>query len=255
MSYQHLCRQCGKPLALADSVCSACGAPVPAADRRRLLLGRAEAQAEAGNYAEAARQLEAVLRDEIPAQEARLLWRKRGAWLQRAGRPELLDAAEASLAEALRLDDSDDLSHQLWIDLLNKRGMLDKARAWYAQRVQADPDDGMAHRQLSIIKLSVDFKTAPKPKLDLDPGHEGLFAKALKPSGLKMASAGLGLVVNGVLMVRALAMPPAGISGDEASGVGQFSAFMGLLNDPWMPGIQVVLCGAYLLWCWKARRG
>jgi tetratricopeptide (TPR) repeat protein len=255
MSYEHRCRQCGKHLALADLTCSACGEPVPAADRRRLLQDRAESLAEAGNYAEAARSMEAVLRQEIPAEEARFLWRKRGIWLQRTGRPELLDAAEASLAEALRLGDNDDLSHQLWIDLLSKRGYLEKARAWYGHRLELNPGDVMAQRQLSIIKLSADFKSAPRPKLELETGRQSLFAKAFKPTNLKVGGAAINVLVNAVLWLRALSAAPAGISGDEASGVGQFSAFLGILNDPWLPGIQVLLFGAYLIWAWRVRRG
>jgi tetratricopeptide (TPR) repeat protein len=255
MSYEHRCRQCGKQLALADLQCPACGQAVPAEDRRQLLLDRAEGQAASGLYAEAARGLEGLLRQELPVDEARLLWRKRGAWLQRSGRPELMDAAEAALAESLRLDDNDDLSHQLWIDLLGKRGQLDKARAWYAQRLQLRPDDAMAQRQLTVIKLSADFKSAPRPTLELGPAPKSLFSRALKPTPVKAGTMALGLLVNGIMLLRALFTTPAGVRGDESSGVEQFASVLSLLNDPWLPGIQVVVCAAYLIWAWKELRG
>lgn len=255
MSSSFSCRQCGGPLALADLACGACAAPVPAEDRRESLLSRAQGQFDAGQFAEAARSLEILLQGPVPPEEARLLWRKRGAWLQRAQRPELLDAAEAALAESLRLDDADDLSHQLWIDLLTKRGTVEKARQWYAQRLQLRPEDAMAARQLLVIKLSADFKAAPPPKLDLPPeAAGGSLYRLLKPSPSKTAAAGLGLLVNGALAVRAAFSAPA-VVGDPSDGLAQVGSFMQLLNDPWLPGLQALACAAYLFWAWKAPRG
>lgn len=256
MSFKHACRQCGKPLAVADQVCAACGHAVPAADRLRLLLERAEGMASAGAYAEAARTLEGALQQDLDPGTAKLLWRKRGGWLVRAGRPELLDAAEAALAEALRIDDSDDLSHQVWMDLLGRRGHLDKARAWYEERLRLEPGDAMASRQLQILKLRADFQAAPLPKLDLpqaDP--KGMMAGLFRPSPLKNGLAGLGLLVNGVLLARALLAPGPVVRGDGISGVEEMGAFLKLLNDPWLPGVPAAFCAAYLAWAWWMRRG
>lgn len=250
------CDQCGKPLALADKACPACGAAVDPVARRRLLLGRAEALAERGQFAEAARSLEDVLRQELEPAEAKLLWRKRGVWLLRSGRGDLLDAAEAALAEALRLDDADDLSHQLWIDLLVRRGTSEKAREWYRQRLALQPEDAMATRQLQVLKLSADFKAAPLPKLDLPAeGGKGIFYKLLKPSPTKRAGAALGLLFNGGLTIRALMAPSLAISGDPGSGADQLGSVVQLLNDPWLPGVQALMFAAYLIWSWKAARG
>jgi hypothetical protein len=120
--------------------------------------------------------------------------------------------------------------------------------------LQLKPDDAMAQRQMTVIKLSADFKSAPRPTLELGPAPKSLFARALKPSPIKAATAGLGLLVNGIMLLRALFAAPAGIRGDESSGVEQFGSILSLLNDPWLPGVQVVICVAYLLWAWKERR-
>lgn len=256
MSAPHVCRHCGRPLALADQACAACGEAVPLEDRRRLLMERAEGFAQGGQFAEAARSLEGLLKLELPADEARLLWRKRGVWLMRSARPELLDAAEAALAEALRLDDADDLSHQLWIDLLVKRGTADKARAWYAQRLQLQPADAMAARQMQILKLAADFKAAPPPKLALASGEgRGLFQRMLKPSPLKTGAVSLGLLGNGALMLRALMQRGPVVSGDPGSGVEQLGSVLAILNDPWLPGVQAAICAGYLVWAWRRGRG
>lgn len=256
MSAPHLCRQCGRPLALADQACAACGEAVPLEDRRRLLLERAEGFAGAGQFAEAARSLEGLLKLDLPADEARLLWRKRGVWLLRSGRAELLDAAEAALAEALRLDDSDDLSHQLWIDLLVKRGSSEKARLWYQQRLQLQPADAMAARQLQILKLSADFKSAPPPKLDIpDVAGRGLFPRMLKPTPLKKGLVALGLLGNAVLTLRALLQRGPVVAGDAGSGMEGLGSVLQIINDPWLPGIQAGLCAAYLIWAWRSGRG
>jgi tetratricopeptide (TPR) repeat protein len=256
MSSAHRCRQCDKPLALADQLCSACGQPVPAEDRRKALLARAEALAGTGQFMEAARSLEAALQSELEPDEARLLWRKRGVWLLRSQRPELLDAAEAALAESLRLDDSDDLSHQLWIDLLAKRGSLEKARAWYAQRLQLQPEDAMATRQLQVIRLSADFKTAPPPKLAIpDAKGQGILHKLLRPTRAKTAAAALGLLVNAALLLKVYFWPFQGVKGDPASGIEQMGSIILLLNDPWLPGIQAALCAAYLAFAGTLKDG
>jgi tetratricopeptide (TPR) repeat protein len=255
VSIAHRCRQCGKPLALADQVCAACGQTVPAEDRRRILLARAEGLAEAGQYMEAARSLEGVLQQPLEPEESRLLWRKRGVWLLRSQRPELLDPAEAALAESLRLDDSDDLSHQLWIDLLAKRGSLEKAKAWYAQRLQLKADDAMAARQLQIIRLSVDFKTAPPPKLEgARSAGQGLFFRLLRPSRAKVAAAALGLLMNGALLLKVFFWPFQAVKGDAGSGIEQLGSVIQLLNDPWLPGVQALICAAYLVFAQVLRR-
>jgi hypothetical protein len=146
----------------------------------------------------------------------------------------------------LRLDDSDDLSHQLWIDLLAKRGSLEKARAWYAQRLQLQPEDAMATRQLQVIRLSADFKAAPPPKLAIpDAKGQGILHKLLRPTRAKTAAAALGL--------KAYFWPFQGVKGDPAAGIEQMGSIILLLNDPWLPGIQAVLCAAYLAFAGTLR--
>src|SRR5580700_183147 len=142
------CARCSNPLALVDTVCSQCGEPVPVEKRLALLSARAEAFAAAGSYAEAARAADGVTALPLAPAEAKLWFRKKGSWLQRAGQDRLLPAAEAALAEVLRLDDADDLSHQLWIDLLHRTGQLDKGRAWYKERLALNPEDAVAKRHL-----------------------------------------------------------------------------------------------------------
>lgn len=250
------CEQCGAKLALADESCHACGRPVPAETRRKVLVGRAEALAQDEAYADAARALEPVLRQEMPAEEARLLWRKRGGWLIRSGRPELLDAAESAMAESLRLDDSDDLSHQLWIDILSRRGLLDKAKAWYAQRLQLNPDDVMAQRQQQIIRLSADFKAAPLPTLSIPESREGLFIRAFKPNAGKMITAALVLLFT--LYQLYTTATGGGVMGalknDPLMGSDQMGGIVNALMDPWLAGFQAVAAAAYLFWGWRIRR-
>jgi tetratricopeptide (TPR) repeat protein len=249
------CSRCQKPLALADERCPACGEAVPAAARRSALLARAEAQAEAGLYVEAARVLETVLGSDLEVAEAKLLWRRRGTWLLRSGRADYLDAAEAALAESLRLDDGDDLSHQLWIDLLTRRGHLDRAKQWYARRLELNPDDAMARRQQQIIRLSEDFKNTPPPTLELETKHPGFFAKLLKPSKGKLVGAALGAVGSLAQLLWIWMDDGLDGSGDPGSGVVEMASIAKLAKDPWLPFLQLVVLGTYLFWAWKRRRG
>lgn len=254
MSLDHRCEQCSQPLALADLACSACGHPVPAEARLLRLQERADGLAEAGQYQEAARALEGALQSGPPAEAAKLLWRKRGVWLLRAKRPELLDAAEAALAESLRLDDADEMSHQLWIDLLGRRGFLEKGRGWYEQRLQGRPDDLVAQKQLKLIKLAEDFKSAPLPKLDLPPEHgNGYFFRLLTPTPYKMAVAFIGLLMSLYLLIQTLNVPS--VPGLEAEGIETYGSIVRMVNDPWLNGAQSLACAAYLVWAWSRRRG
>lgn len=246
------CSSCSKPLALADKACANCGTPVPPALRTGVLVARAEQQAEAGQYAEAARSLELLLGELSEAKGDKLLWRKRGSWLLRSGKPELMDAAESAFAEALRLDDNDDLSHQLWMDLLNRRGHGEKARAWYEQRLQLNAEDAMAKRQLAILRLTADFKAAPLPKLDIPAGREGLLFRMVKPTPYKLVMAGAGaLFALGALISALFAGQDAAVTGDAEMG-----SIINLAMDPWVNGIQAMVFGAYVVWGWfEMKRG
>ena len=242
------CEQCGHALALADERCASCGLEVPLERRQARMVARAESLAEAENFREAARALEAPLKT-APPEQAKLLWRKRGGWLRRAGDPALLDQAEAALAESLRLDDNDDMSHQVWMDLLQSRGLLDKARGWYHQRLQANPEDQMAKRQMAILRLSADFKTATPPKLAIpESGKPGLFSRLLKPSKGKLATAWITAITSGIQ--AGYAFSPGGHALDN---VPELGAIGPMLNDPWTPTLITVLAVAYLVWAAKGQ--
>lgn len=244
------CTKCNQPLALADRVCASCGAPVPQSQRLGVMLTRVEELAESGHYVEAARSVESVLAEFSEAKVDKLLWRKRGGWLLRSGRADLMDGAESALAESLRLDDNDDLSHQLWIDVVNRRGQIEKARAWYRERLALNPEDGMAKRQMAILRLTSDFKNAPAPKLNLPPVREGLLYRMIKPTMGKAITMGFSTLGSAAQFFWAMSSKGSQLADQpELAGVGQF------LNDPWMPGIMTVLGIAYMFWAWKELRG
>lgn len=261
------CAHCGKPLALADRACASCGTPVPPERRLAILAARAEAFAADEDWADAARAAEAVLELAKDGPDAKLWWRKRASWLQRTGQPGLLDPAEAALAEALRLDDGDDLSHQLWIDLLQRRGELDKARGWYKQRLEINPEDGIAKKHLAALRLLADFKIAPPPKLALADSPDGFFMKMLRPTAWKMATAALGLLFCLVMLIHGGGAPPAAAplaapppGSDEAmvnlagGPAGDLGALMKVAADPMSNVVQIVLYALYIFWGVKARR-
>lgn len=263
------CEKCGHALAMADAQCSACGTPVPAEQRLGILLPRAEALAEQERYAEAARGLDLPLSLELPVAEKKALWRKKASWLRRAtpSQEAWLDQAEAALAEALRLDDNDDLSHQVWIDLLVQRGLADKAKAWYQQRLQLNPEDAMAKRQMAVLRLAADFKTQPVVvKRDPNAGEPTNFLwKLVVPNPYKMGMMGLNAVFSLVMLLRSLASGPAGPEGappmaDQDMATIANAASGGLadlfksLDDPWSWGIQVILSVAYVYWGLQRRK-
>jgi tetratricopeptide (TPR) repeat protein len=264
------CARCAGPLAAADAVCAACGEPVDAVKRASLLAGRAEAFAADGLYAQAARTAETLLALPLPPQDAKLWWRKRGAWLQRAGQPGALDSAEAALHASLLLDDSDDLSHQLWIDLLHRRGSVDKARAEYKARLDRDPADAVAQRHLASLRLMDEIKLAPPPKLNLPPEKDGMLLGYIRPTPWKMITAGSGLLFCVIMLVYGLGSSPqaapvqpilpaggddamvklAGAAGDPMAGLGPM---MKMAADPLSNIVQIVLYSAYLFWGWKDK--
>jgi tetratricopeptide (TPR) repeat protein len=236
-------------LAPADSVCAACGEPVAAETRVALLKQRAEGLAGEELFAQAARVLETLLALPLSQADAKLLRRKRGAWLQRSGDPALMDAAEAALLASLRLDDGDDLSHQLWIDLLHRRGRLDEARKEYKSRLEADPDDAVAKRHLVSLRLMDDLKLAPPPKLDLPAVKGGLLMRAVHPTTSKMIAAGTGVLSCLYMLFEGWFGTPAALP-DGAESLG---TIMKLAQDPWLNVAQVVIYSAYIFWGWKVR--
>jgi tetratricopeptide (TPR) repeat protein len=267
------CQKCANPLALADTVCPRCATPVPAELRVPLFTARAEAFAAAEQWAEAARAAEVVTSYPMDPKDAKLWWRKRGSWLQRAGDPRLLDAAEAALAEALRLDDGDDLSHQLWIDLLQRRGRLDTARALYKKRLEADPEDAAAKKHLAALRLLEDFKMTGLPKVaGIAEAPDGFFMKLVRPTRGKMVSVGLALALSIALLTWRLLQQPdaaAPIAAAVPDGVDtvdsitklasnpmdNMGSLMRIASDPTSNILQIVACVAYLYWGWKDRRG
>lgn len=252
MSAQPLrCSQCGHLLALVDAACPACGTAVPDEARAALMGARAEGLAENGQYAEAARALDMMLAMDLKPEEAKVWWRKRGAWLQRSGRPGDMDQAEAALAKSLSLDDADGLSHQLWIDLLNRLGRLDKARQWYKERLDKDPADAVAAKQMTVLRMTADFLAAPPPKLNIPKGKDSTLAKMVKPTPWKMVTAGVNLLA---------ALGAMGMSFGQAEvikapeGMEGMQSMLQMATDPWLNGLLALLCGAYLYWGWMENR-
>lgn len=263
------CEKCGQTLALADSHCRACGTPVPAQQRLALLQDRAEGLAAQERFADAARALEPALALPLDAPALKGLWRKKGVWLRKAAadQPQLLDAAEAALAEALKLDDLDDLSHQVWIDLLVQRGLADKAKAWYQQRLQLNPEDGMAKRQMAVLRLAMDFKAQPVARREAPAAEpKGLLWRIVVPTTAKTAAMAFNGVFCLAMFVRSLggrgapgpadAAAPAdaelaSILAGADSGTGElFKAF----DDPWSWGLQFAASAAYVYWGYSRRK-
>ncbi len=263
------CDHCGQGLALADAQCSACGTAVPAEQRLSLLMPRAESLAEQERFAEAARALDTVLALDLPLAEKKSLGRKKAAWLRKAAltQPALLDGAEAALAEVLRLDDNDDLSHQVWIDLLVQRGLGDKAKTWYQQRLQLNPEDGMATRQMAVLKLASDFKAQPvavKSAL-VDEEPKFLLWRMVVPNTTKTMMMGFNAVFCLAMLIRSLAATPvdptapiaptdpemAAITGAATGGMGDLFKS---IDDPWSWGVQLVLSAAYVYWGLTRRK-
>ena len=278
------CGQCGGPLALVDAVCPACHTPVPAAGRRALILARAEALAADERWGEAARMAVAAPGEGLEPAETKRLLRQRAVWLQRQGSPASLEEAQALLKKVVVEDPADNLAHQVWMDLLKRLGRQAEAKAHYQACLALNPDDAVSKRQLSVMRLSADFVSAPPPKLALgNSGKAGTMEKWIKPTPKKMISAGSvvlfglgGMVWNffypTAAPVAAAVAKSAGSLSDSAavalaqsaSGPGSWvanpaaaanSPMMHVLSDPWINGIQVALALAYLWWGWKDRRG
>jgi tetratricopeptide (TPR) repeat protein len=270
MSVQdHRCARCSNPLALVDSVCPHCGEPVPVASRLAILGARAETLAESGQFAEAARAADAVTALELEPAEAKLWFRKKGAWLQRSGRPDSLAAAERALAEVVRLDDADDLAHQLWMDLLHRTGQLDKARNLYKGRLQRDPEDAVAKRHLAALRLMQDMQLAPSAGMKMPKFEDGFMMKMLRPTTMKMVTVGSGILFCVAMLIYGLVAPPEAapaavalpVGSDEAmiklaggGGPSSLGDLMKMAADPWSNLIQIVLYGAYLFWGWRLRK-
>ena len=263
------CEKCGQVLALADAQCSVCGAPVPAPQRLSLLMPRAESLAEQERFAEAARALDLPLTLDLSIPEKKSLWRKKAAWLRKAapGQPALLDQAETALTEVLRLDDVDDLSHQVWIDLLVQRGLADKAKTWYQQRLALNPEDAMAKRQMAVLRLASDFKTQPvMVKRDESPEPTFFLWKMIVPNPYKMGIIGLNAIFCLIMLIRNLASAPAGaveavapvvdpdMATATAAATGGLGDLMKAADDPWSWGIQLILSVAYVYWGIRRRK-
>jgi hypothetical protein len=260
------CEKCGQALALAETQCPACGTPVPSARRMEAFLQRAEGLAEEERFAEAAKALDPVLSMDLDAVQGKTLWRKKGVWLRKASQaqPQWLDGAEAALAESLRLDDHDDLSHQIWIDLLVQRNYAEKARLWYRQRLELNPEDAMAKRQLAILKLAADFKSQPpqRPSSEtLEP--DSLLWRLILPTSGKAWTLGFNGLFCSAMLFHSIFSGPAApaaaapVDPDISSAVDASSLGMGELfksfDDPWAWGIQALLCWAYVAWYFQRR--
>jgi hypothetical protein len=266
------CGKCGASLAPADSVCGACGEPVGAEQRFAVLGAKAEAFAADGLFDRAARTAETLLALPLASKDAKIWWRKRGAWLQRTDRPGAMDEAEAVLYASLLLDDKDDLSHQLWIDLLLRQGHLQKARDEYKRRLAEDPGDAVAQRHLSSLRLMDEMKAAPVPKSGMPAEKEGMILAWVKPTPMKMITVGsgilfcVGMLVYGLVASPHAAAPVAPIlpqGTDEAmvklastsdDPMANLSQLMKVASDPWSNIVQILLYSAYLYWGWKEKR-
>jgi tetratricopeptide (TPR) repeat protein len=260
------CEKCGHALAIVDRQCPGCGSPVPDTQRLAVMLPRAEALAESGRFADAARALEPALGLSLEPAQAKTLWRKKGVWLRKAAesQPQHLDGAEAALTEALHLDDKDDLSHQIWIDLLVQRGLADKARTWYKQRLEKDPEDEVAKRQTTVLRLAADFKTQPRPQstLDQDTEPQGLLWKMVVPTPAKTWTIGLSgifsliIALNGAFgganAAPAIALP---VDPDLAAATAASPVqLMGKVLDPWLNFYVGLASMAYVYWAYTRRK-
>ena len=247
------CGRCGAKLAVADEVCVACGEAVPQGLRVALLAKRAQTFADDENYGQAVRSAEALLALSLEPKLAKIWWRKLAAWLQRLGRPEAFEAAEIALMRSVRLDDGDDLSHQLWVDLLQRRGRLETARQYYKGRLGLDPDDAVAARHLASLRLMEDLKLSAPPKLELEPAKRGLLLQALWPTPYKMIGAGIGLLSCLYMLFAAYT----GGSGAPVlpDGAESMGSIMKLAEDPVLNGVQILIYGGYLVWGYRERRG
>ena len=177
----------------------------------------------------------------------------------------------------MALDQSDDLSHHAWMDVLKRRGRLDVAKAHYQGRLAQDPLDAVAMHQMSVLRLSEDMLlAAPQAKFNVPEIKGGLLQRWLRPTPYKMIVAGvtllasLGGLVWGLINGPAAAAPAvagsmtdagavaaaAEASGPLASmGLGGGGPLMAMLSDPWLNLGQALLMAAYLYWGWKERRG
>jgi tetratricopeptide (TPR) repeat protein len=245
------CGRCGALLAPADAVCMACGEPVPVALRASVLGQRAEQLAQEGAYAQAARAVDGILALPLGSEEAIRWGRKQALWLQRSGRPADLEAAEVALMRALRLNDADDLSHQLWIDLLHRAGRLETARQEYKGRLAADPQDAVAARHLASLRLMEDLKLAAPPTVDLGSARQGLLVRVLYPTPYKMITAASGLLLC-LFMLVAEAFGSASVP-KLPDGAEALAPIVKLAEDPMSNLAQVLLYGAYLYWGYRER--
>jgi tetratricopeptide (TPR) repeat protein len=264
------CEKCGHALAIADQRCPGCGTPVPDAQRLGVMLPRAEAFAADERYVEAARSLEPALAMSLEPEQAKTLWRKKGVWLRKAAatQPQYLDGAEEALTKALHLDDLDDLSHQIWIDLLVQRGFADKARAWYKQRLELNPEDAVAKRQQAVLRLAADFKVQPRPQSSLDQAEEphGFLWKMVVPSRGKTWTIGLSgifslvIALNGFLNgppAAPAAQAPLAVDPELASATAASinpGELIGKAMDPWLNLYVALACAAYVYWGYSRRK-
>jgi tetratricopeptide (TPR) repeat protein len=250
------CASCGAALAPADAVCAACGKAVEKERRLAVLKARAEAQAEAGMPADAARTAAFALGLAPEKTEAVAWLRRRSEWLRKTGDPAQLGKAADALKEALLLEDGDALGHQVWLDLMGRLGRLDEARAWYQGRLKADPEDATAKRQIEALRLMADFRLAPPPKLAIEDAKPGPLGRLFEPTTWKLFSAALGLLSSLLALSVSVFAPGAvgaGAAGLQDSG-DSMQSILKMASDPWLNGIQGGLCAVYLIWGIRRRR-
>lgn len=187
------CEQCAAPMAAAETLCSRCGTPAPAGRAAQLLMAKADAAWDAGDFLPAILQLERALQSGLPHESLALAWRKLGVWLEsRAAaesKPELLARAGQAFKTALSLDDSNEVLHQLFIANWGKQGLFSKARDYYQARLSADPGDAMAQKQLNVIRLSADFLAMAPPAPPKE--ARSTLERWLEPRPWKVGLAGL----------------------------------------------------------------
>jgi hypothetical protein len=255
------CEKCGKPMAVAETICHSCGHPAPQGRAAQVLKSKAESAFEQGALEEAIRQMSKALEAGagLPQAELGPAWRKLGIWQEKfcdaARRPDYLALAEASYRRAFEIDDHDQLAHQLFINASARQGHMGSAAAHYQGRLAKNPEDEVAKKQLGVIKLAADIKAAPPPKPSKETASPSSFIeRILTPSPTKWAFWGVSFVSSLAMMFFSSGNSEAvqAVAGNDLP-VQAVSA-MDLVNNPKMYGLQAALCGAALIIMWRNRK-
>jgi tetratricopeptide (TPR) repeat protein len=250
-------------MAAAELSCIRCGAPAPPGRSALLLLGRAERAFESESLEEAVALLGKALQSGLPQEQLLTAWRKYGVWQEKlaaAGHPEMLPRAGEAFKQALALNDSDELLHQLYIANMGRQGKLMEAKAYYQDRLAKNPDDALAQRQLTVIKLSAEFLLSP-PKVSFAMPPRTIIERWLEPKPWKVLSVGSTLALS-IVMV-AVCLMHGGSSGTSVASPDGIQSLVGstglpfnvtdILLDPWSWAMQGAFSALALFMMYRNR--